>query len=102
MKLSRSRFLPMRALSLIAALAVFAAGCVTTDQIKTIVRDSNYQMLAASAPALGGLSADGTTDDSATNAAAQMNAFLAANQDDPVMTAALRLRQTLLYLSQQA
>lgn len=98
------RVLPARIPALLAAVAVFAAGCVTTDQVKTIVRDANYQMLAASTPggALGGLSADGQTDASANDAAAQMNAFLAANQDDPVMAAALRLRQTLLYLSQHA
>ena len=93
-----------RVCGLLAALVVFAGGCVTTDEVKDIVRDANYQMLAASAPGsdLAGLSPDGKSDAAGADAATKVNAFLAAHPDDPAMTAALRLRQTMLYLGQQA
>lgn len=96
--------LPLRILAGVAALAVLLAGCITTGEVESIVRKANYEMLAASAPggALAGLSADGKPADSAPDAAAQLTAFLAAHPDDPVMVAALRLRQTLLYLNQRA
>jgi hypothetical protein len=104
MKISLSRRFSARAFALLATLALAAGGCVTTDQVKDIVRDANYQMLVASAPGsdLAGLSPDGKTDAAGPDAAAKINAFLAANPDDPAMAAALRLRQSLLYLSQQA
>jgi hypothetical protein len=90
--------------TVVAAGALFLAGCVTDDQVKTIVRDSNYQMLLASAPGLelGGVSADGKGDSSAEEASARLTAFLEANKADPVMANALRFRQTLLYLNQRA
>jgi hypothetical protein len=88
-----------------AACALFLAGCVTDDQVKSIVRDSNYQMLLASSPGLETTLAPdpekvGSTADN--DAAARTNAFLAAHPDDPAMVNALRLRQTLLYLAQRS
>jgi len=98
------RFPTRHLFALVAACAVFFAGCATDDQVRTIVRDSNYQMLLATAPGaeLGAVSADGKTNASAADTSAQINAFLEANKSDPVMAAALRFRQTLLYLNEHA
>jgi hypothetical protein len=106
--LARRPALPARFLfTLTLALGALGfAGCVTDQQVKAIVRDSNYQMLLAAAPGVETGLATNPQDASAAagndDAAARINAFLEANKDDPALASALRLRQTLLYLNQRA
>jgi hypothetical protein len=97
-----------RWLWLFASGALLLHGCISSTEVKSIVRDSNYQMLLASTPGLEtglatnpaeGPNAAAAADDAA---AVRINAFLEAHQDDPSMANALRLRQTLLYLNQRA
>ncbi len=90
-----------RLFAAVAFVAVLLAGCVTDDQVRSIVRDSNYQMMLASDPGLATtLSAQDGTSTANPDAAARINAFLAAHPDDPAMKSALLLRETLLYLAQ--
>ncbi|HWA85305.1 MAG TPA: hypothetical protein VG710_03720 [Opitutus sp.] len=101
MKSSRRRS-SLRLFALLTLAAVFLAGCVTDDQVRSIVRDSNYQMLLAADPGLATtLSAQDGSSTANQDAAARTNAFLAAHPDDPAMANALRLRETLLYLTQR-
>lgn len=104
MKDSRFSLSLPRACALLSVAVVLLTGCVTSSEVKSIVRDANYQMLVATAPGVdpAGLSADGKSDPSAADTSARVDAFLEANKNDPVMANALRFRQTLLYLSQRA
>jgi hypothetical protein len=89
---------------ILAACAFLLTGCITDQQVRSIVNESNYEMLVATTPGLGtGLATDpsrgGGTD---VDSAARISAFLAANSDDPVLSGTLRLRQILIYLNQRA
>jgi hypothetical protein len=91
---------------LFSAAALFVTGCVTDEQVKSIVRDGNYQLLLAAEPGLemGGLPANPGKDANASVdvAAAKIEAFLSQHQDDRAMASALRLRQALLYLNHRS
>lgn len=104
MKLSRPSFFRSSLLALAAACAAFFTGCITENQVKSIVYDANYQALLASTPGaeLGGVPADGKTSATTESAAARINTFLETNPGDPVMAGTLRFRQALLYLNQHA
>lgn len=94
-----------RWLWLFASCALFLNGCISSKEVKDIVRDSNYQMLLASAPGFETKLATNPQEGNpagSDEAAARINAFLEAHQDDPTMANALRVRQTLLYLNQRA
>lgn len=95
-----------RVAAVVAWSALLLAGCVTDDQVKSIVRDGNYQLLLAADPALetGGLATNPEKENGASVdvAAAKLEAFLAQHQDDPAMASALRLRQALLYLNHRS
>jgi len=94
----------LRALRPLALLAAFAlGGCVTTDQVRDIVRSSNYEMLVAADPALATtVPADANQGQKPTPSAAErLTTFLQAHPDDPVLGPALHLRQALLYLNER-
>lgn len=97
--LSRS----FRPLALVVALAL--GGCVTTDQVRDIVRTSNYEMLVSADPALvttvPANPADANAAKPSPTAAERLTAFLQANPDDPVLGPTLHLRQALLYLNER-
>lgn len=91
----------LRALSVLAVVAL--AGCATQEQVRDIVRSSNYEVLVASDPALAmTVPADADKGTKPTPAAAErLTAFLQANPDDPVLGPTLHLRQALLYLNER-
>lgn len=102
---SISRRASHRWLWMLASCALLLNGCITSQEVSTIVRDSNYQMLLASSPGLEtGLATNPEEGPNAAmdDAAMRINVFLEAHRDDPVMASTLRLRQTLLYLNQRA
>ena len=89
---------------LLVSCALFFSGCMSTTEVKSIVHDSNYEMLVSAEPALGvaGLQTDPAAaggNQKIDEAAARIETFLAQHQDDPAMASALRLRQGLLYLN---
>lgn len=90
-----------RTLALLLALTL--TGCVTTDQVRDIVRSSNYEMLISADPALATtVPADANVGPKpAPGAAERLTTFLQQNPDDPVLGPALHLRQALLYLNQR-
>lgn len=91
----------LRPLALLAALAF--GGCVTTDQVRDIVRSSNYEMLVSADPALATtVPADANTGPKPSPGAAErLTTFLQQHPDDPVLGPALNLRQALLYLNER-
>jgi hypothetical protein len=90
-------------LTLIVALAF--GGCITTDQVRDIVRQSNYEMLVSADPALATIVPANPADANATkpspSAVERLNNFLQANPDDPVLGPTLYLRQALHYLNER-
>ncbi|MBI5423090.1 MAG: hypothetical protein HZA32_03330 [Opitutae bacterium] len=90
-----------RPLALLVALAL--GGCVTTDQVRDIVRSSNYEMLVSADPALATtVPADANTGPKPSPSAAErLTTFLQEHPNDPVLGPALNLRQALLYLNER-
>ncbi|MBX3737939.1 MAG: hypothetical protein KF715_14680 [Candidatus Didemnitutus sp.] len=94
----------LRSFRLLALLVAFAlGGCVTTDQVRDIVRSSNYEMLVSADPALATtVPADANTGPKPSPGAAErLTTFLQQHPDDPVLGPALNLRQALLYLNER-
>lgn len=80
------------------AVALLGASCVTTEQVKGIVDDSNLAMMSAELdPAAGGVQAGGTVADWKA-VSKRMEAFIAANPDQKATVAALRVRQAMMLL----
>jgi hypothetical protein len=91
----------LRPFALAAVLVL--AGCATTDEVRDIVRASNYEMLVTADPALvTTVPADANKGPKpAPGAAERLTTFLQAHPDDPVLGPALHLRQALLYLNER-
>lgn len=100
---STPRRLSHRWLWLVASCALLLNGCISSTEVKSIVTQSNYEMLLTTDPALGvaGLQTNLEHDKNqqVDEAAVRIETFLAQHQDDPAMVSALRLRQALLYLN---
>lgn len=82
-------------------VAVALAGCVTDDQVKRIVSDSNVASLSAQLD-LGGVNAAGPgAAGNWQEASKKIEAIIAANPDQVSTNAALRVRQAVMLLQNQ-
>lgn len=86
---------------LVPALAAgLCAGCATTQQVKSIVAESNAAMLAAQLPDVG-LASDPAANVKLPDPAAvskKIDDFIAAHPDQKVAASALRVRQAILLI----
>lgn len=92
---------------LLTAFAFFAgafAGCVTQEQVQSIVSESNYQILVADAEAAATqLQPDPRQAQApADSVLARIDSFIAQHPDQPALTSPLRLRQAILFLNKKA
>ena len=93
-----------RAASWLASLAIaitLLAGCVTTDDVKSIVANSNASLLAAQMPDIdpAGDPAAAKTLTDPTAVSREIDEFVAAHPDQAETNSALRIRQAMLFLA---
>jgi hypothetical protein len=82
-----------------AAVLALASGCVTQQQVKQIVDDSNAR-LAAGMLSGPGLAPDGVPVAEPGDAARRIDEVIAAHPDQKALASSLRVRQGVIYLNQ--
>lgn len=96
---TRSSFPSRLAALLAAAVVALASGCVTQQQVKQVVDDSNAR-LAVGMLSGPGLAPDGVRMAEGADAARRIDDVIAASPDQKALASSLRVRQGVIYLNQ--
>ena len=93
----------LRALIVPLASISLVAGCITQEQVQSIVTESNYQTLTADADVSAvQLHANPEEADAPPDEVIRrIETFIMQHPDQPAMTSPLRLRQAVLFLNQK-
>ena len=83
----------------LSALLLATAGCLTQQQVKQIVDDSNTRMLASQFPEAQLTARAGAAD--GDDVAKRIEDFIAAHPDQKTLNGALRVRQAIFYLNRR-
>jgi hypothetical protein len=87
------------AAALAATLLLVVGGCLTQQQVKQIVEDSNAQLAATMLPDPG-VAPDGKPVAEAGDVAGRIDELIAAHPDNGALASSLRVRQGVIYLNE--